>query len=69
MVSAMIRVIGRERREFSIDSPVEVRTLMKDLKLHEESYILVRNRIPLTQDDVIQIGDEVDIMEIFSGGI
>ena len=65
----MIRVIGRDRREFAIDSPVEVRTLMKDLNLREESFILIRNRIPLTTDDIIEIGDDVDIMEIFSGGI
>ena len=69
MWSSMIRIIGRDRKEFSIDTPVEVRTLMKNLNLHEESFIFIRNRTPLTSDEIIGVDDDVDIMEIFSGGI
>ena len=64
----MIRIVGRKRETFPITGPATIGAVVKELKLHESSYITLKNGIPATSDEPVSVNDEIVFMEVFSGG-
>ena len=65
----MIRVLGRDTITLELQSPETVGSLMKANGLSEERYICIRGGQPLTSDEIIRPDDDVQVLEIFSGGM
>ncbi len=65
----MIRVLGRETIILELQTPETVESVMKAHGLSEERYICIRGGQPLTADEIILPDDDVQILEIFSGGM
>ena len=65
-----VRVLIRNprRREVEIDGGRDVRALLRELGLSEESHLVVRGDEVLTRDDWIAPADRVEIISAVSGG-
>lgn len=64
----MIRIIGRIGFQKELTEEVTVEELLKELGLKEQSFVCVRNGTPVTRFDTLKPSDEVNFLEIFSGG-
>jgi sulfur carrier protein ThiS len=56
---------ARERRE--VDAG-DVGQLLKELKLHQDAYLVIRSDEILTRDVKLKSSDEVEIWPVISGG-
>ncbi len=65
----MIRVLGRESVIIELKQPETVEYIMKRNGLSEERFVCIRGGYPLTADETIQPEDDVQFLEIFSGGM
>ncbi len=65
----MIRVLGRDTITLELQNPETVGLIMKANGLSEERYICIRGGQPLTSDEIILPDDDVQVLEIFSGGM
>ncbi|MHB1709096.1 MAG: MoaD/ThiS family protein [Thermoplasmataceae archaeon] len=64
----MIRIVGRKREMIPITGQATVGAVVKELKLQENSYIALKNGLPVTSDEPVSVNDEIVFMEVFSGG-
>ena len=64
----MIRIVGRKGFQSELDMEKTVEEVMRELGLKEQSFVCVRNGIPVTRFDRISPSDDVTFLEIFSGG-
>ncbi|MFG1449824.1 MAG: hypothetical protein AAE983_04185 [Thermoplasmataceae archaeon] len=65
----MIRVLGRDTVTIELQNPETVGSIMKANGLSDERYICIRGGQPLTSDEIISPDDDVQVLEIFSGGM
>ena len=63
-----VKIIGRNRATVPIDREMSVADLFSKLKLSEQSFVCIRNGVPLIGNDVILPDDDVSLLEVFSGG-
>ncbi|MCW6168631.1 MAG: hypothetical protein LVQ96_02955 [Thermoplasmatales archaeon] len=63
-----VTIIGRNRSTVPIDREMSVADLFSKLKLSEQSFVCIRNGVPLIGNDVILPDDDVSLLEVFSGG-
>lgn len=56
------------RRELEIEGGRDVRALLRELRLSEESHIVVRGDEVLTRDDWVGDDDRIEIISAVSGG-
>lgn len=63
-----IKIIGRNRLTAEIDMVMTVRDIFEKLKLSEQSFVCIRNGIPLVSRDMVTPDDDLSILEVFSGG-
>jgi sulfur carrier protein len=65
----MARVVVRNpRREIRLDSPKQVKVLLRDLDIDPETVLVIRGENLLTREDLIGVDDEIEIRPVISGG-
>ncbi|GGM71078.1 hypothetical protein GCM10007108_06420 [Thermogymnomonas acidicola] len=64
----MITVVGRRRSVIEKHGQMTVDSMFDRLGLSREAHIVLVNGFPATSDRVIDDGDSVVVMEVFSGG-
>ncbi len=52
----------------TFERDLKVRDLLKELKLNPEEVIVIRNGEVVTEDEVVRVGDEIEIVRVISGG-
>jgi len=68
VIYLVIKIIGRNRITASIDREMTVRDLFLELKLSEQSFVCIRNGVPLVGMDHVSPDDDISMLEVFSGG-
>ena len=46
----------------------KVKDLLKQLKLNPEAFIVVRNSEVITEDEILQDQDKIELLSVISGG-
>ncbi len=64
----MIKIIGRNKKEFTIEKKERIVDLYSKLGLSENEYVVIVNGDPATDDDFISPEDNATFLEVFSGG-
>ena len=64
----MIKIIGRNKKEFTIEKKERIVDLYSKLGLSENEYVVIVNGDPATDDDFISPEDHATFLEVFSGG-
>ncbi len=64
----MIKIIGRNKMEFTIEKKEKIGDLYNKLNLSENEYVVIVNGDPATDDDFINPEDNATFLEVFSGG-
>lgn len=54
--------------EIPVKGRVKVRALLEELGLNPEAAVVLRSGRPLTEDDEVSDGDQVDVVRVLSGG-
>jgi len=62
-----MKVIFRGR-ESEVKGPLKVKELLKMLGLLPESTVVLKNGEPVTEDELLEEGDEVRVISAISGG-
>lgn len=60
--------IERSKKNVKIKFKGKVTTLLKKLGLNPETVLVTRNKILLTEEDVVNNSDELKILSVISGG-
>lgn len=55
-------------REIHMKGPIQVSQLLKHLNLLPEAYLVIRGQDLLTEDEIVQDEDAVEIRAVISGG-
>ncbi|MEM0380131.1 MAG: MoaD/ThiS family protein [Desulfurococcaceae archaeon] len=64
-----IKVIGSEKIYREIDvSEISIRDLFRKLGLTSSEYVVLKNNIVVTEDDIARDNDEITIIPVKSGG-
>ncbi len=64
----MIKLIGRNKKEISIEKPERIDIIFKNLNISDNEYVPILNGNPALNNDVVNPEDELVILEVFSGG-
>lgn len=65
----MARLLLRNpRREVEVDGPKQVKVVLRDLGIDPDGVLVIRGEDLLTQEDVIEHGDDIEIRPVISGG-
>ncbi len=64
----MIEIIGRKKETISIGKPVRLSEIYDSIGINEDGFVAILNGIPATSDLTINPGDNLVLLEIFSGG-
>ncbi len=67
-LSAMITIVGRERKKIQIKEDITVAELSARYGLRLSAYTTLKNGRPVTSDEKLTPQDEVTFLEVFSGG-
>ena len=60
--------LSHPSRDIDIQGPKRVRELFKELQLIPEAYLVIRNNDLVTEDEVLQDTDHIEIRPVISGG-
>ncbi|MEM1675249.1 MAG: MoaD/ThiS family protein [Desulfurococcaceae archaeon] len=64
-----IKIIGSEKIYREIDvSEISIRDLFRKLGLTSSEYVVLKNNIVVTEDDIARDNDEITIIPVKSGG-
>lgn len=64
----MISVVGRNNLKREIAKPSTIKDIREELDLDSEQYLSLKNGNPATDDEKVELDDEVVFLEVFSGG-
>jgi sulfur carrier protein ThiS len=59
---------SKEKRVVKIEGKPTGVELLKDMKLHLDAYILVKNNTPIPIDQELEDGDRIRLLSVVSGG-
>jgi len=68
VLDSTVTIIGRTRSKVSIDKEITVANLFAKLNLSEQSFVCIKDGVPLLGNDTIFPEDEISLLEVFSGG-
>ena len=64
-----VKVLLRNpRREVEVPGPLRVRALLERLELNRESVLVIRGDTLVTDDAVLEDGDDIEVRPVISGG-
>jgi len=66
-INPPVRIIFRDR-QYTAESGITVRRLLRDLGISLQGVIVIRNDDLLTEDEVLREGDVITIVSAISGG-
>ena len=61
-------VLRNPRRELEIPGPLRVRSLLDRLGINRESVLVMREDTLVTDDALLEDGDQVEVRPVISGG-
>ena len=61
-------MLRNPRRELEIPGPLRVRALLEQLDVPRESVLVIRGDTLVTDDSVLEEGDDVEVRPVISGG-
>lgn len=64
----MIRVVGKTSVNRDIRTPTTISSVVSELGLNVNSYVILLNGNPATSDEIASPHDELVFLEVFSGG-
>jgi len=64
----MTVILHHPKRETQIRGPKTVFTLLQELKLSREAYLVIRGEELMTEDEAIYDADVIEIRPVISGG-
>jgi len=60
--------LSHPERRVEIKGPKRVRELLRDLNLVAEAHLVIRGDDLVTEDEMLQDGDQVEVRPVISGG-
>ena len=67
MVRARL-IPGGGEKEVSVEGRIKVRDLLRALGFSSEEAVVIKSGTPLTEEDYLEPGDEVEVVRVLSGG-
>ncbi|WP_337860699.1 MoaD/ThiS family protein [Ferroplasma sp.] len=64
----MIEIIGREKQKIQLEKSEKLHDIYRIININEEGFVAILNGTPATSDAVVNPGDNLVFLEIFSGG-
>ncbi len=64
----MIRVVGKTSVSKDIRIPTTISSVVSELSLNINSYVILLNGNPATSDEIASPQDDLVFLEVFSGG-
>jgi len=64
----MLVILRNPRRELEIAAPANVRQLLRELEILQESVLVIRNDTLATHDERLHDSDIIEIRPVLSGG-
>ena len=61
-------MLRNPRRELEIAGPLRVRALLDQLEINRESVLVIRGDTLVTDDSLLEDGDDVEVRPVISGG-
>jgi sulfur carrier protein len=55
-------------KEFSFDQRLPARRLLEQLEVLPETVVVTKNNEIVTEDEMLEVGDEVELIRVISGG-
>ncbi|MCD6509648.1 MAG: MoaD/ThiS family protein [Thermoprotei archaeon] len=69
VISIQVRLIPEPRlRQMRVPSGSTVLQVLRLLKLNPEEVVVLKDKVPITEDDVVHEGDILEIVRVTSGG-
>lgn len=68
MTPSMHIRLSHPKKELEIPGPKRVRDLLEELQLIPEGYLVIRNNDLVTEDEMLNDTDTVEIRPVISGG-
>ncbi len=54
--------------EVKVEGKIKVRSLLEELGLNPEAAVVLKSGKPLTEDEEVSDGEQVDVVRVLSGG-
>jgi sulfur carrier protein ThiS len=64
----MIRIVGKTSVNRDIMAPTTISSVVSELGLNVNSYVILLNGNPATSDEIAAPQDDLVFLEVFSGG-
>lgn len=55
-------------KEFTFDRRMPARKLLEQLSILPETVVVTKNEEIVTEDEMLEVGDEVELIRVISGG-
>lgn len=55
-------------KEFTFDQRLPARRLLEQLEVLPETVVVTKNNEIVTEDEMLEVGDEVELIRVISGG-
>jgi len=68
LIKVKVRIFGREERLLSLPRGSTIEGLLKALSLNPVEVVATRNGEVVTEDEILEEGDEVELYSVVSGG-
>lgn len=56
------------KREYQIEANIQLGKALKRLNMNSLSVLAVRDKNLITEDEILQEGEEIELIEVISGG-
>ena len=57
-----------DKRGYSVHSNTTIRKALKTHNMLSDAYLIIRDGILVTDDEIVQPGDEIQLIKVISGG-
>ncbi len=63
-----VKILAPEKKEIEISEIKNVEEILNKLGLKINAHIVLKNGKPVPEDDVVEEEDNIEIIQVFSGG-
>lgn len=63
-----VELISAPKNKMVIKGNKTVSEILRELNLNSETHIVLKNSVPVPEDDIISDTDTIQIIRVFSGG-